>query len=152
MPSAHLIRVASALLRSGALPANRREFFSEIRSHVRVLLAYDRMRPTSIPPLFVGEALDLAFPVFGEEWPAAIAAVGDMICEEPQLFVFAAAALLQGGVPVGGIEDWCRGRGLDMGRILEETEAQTHGDDLLRLHWSAVVEARRCASPTTSDE
>jgi hypothetical protein len=123
----------------------RREFFAEVRTNVRVLLGYDLLRGNPITPQFADEALDVAYPIFGEEWSTAVAPDITAIREDSERIVFAATALMEGGVPIGELESWCSRHGLDLERALLDTERRAEHDDLLRLHRATIVEAKRWA-------
>jgi hypothetical protein len=145
-PSVHLIRVATALMRSHSAVVDARAFFPEVRAMVTGLLSNDPRLVEPMQPIFAAEALDLAPVIFGEEWASAVRVDLDVSPDVPKHIVFCVSALMNGGAAHADIARWCQNSGIDLQQALVDVESDSKRDEVLRWHRNAILEAFRRAA------
>lgn len=102
-PSIHLLRVGMELLRQTPSRCGARQFFEELLTHMRRLLANDTGRITPLDSEFAVDGIDVAPKVLGSDWPLCLAAYRHLLLI-PKSRLYVATLLLEGGAAFGDVE------------------------------------------------
>lgn len=102
-PSIHLLRVGMELLRQTPSRYGARQFFEELLTHMRRLLANDTRRITPLDPELIVDGIDVAPKVLGSDWPLCLAAYCHLLLI-PKSRLYVATLLLEGGAAFGDVE------------------------------------------------
>lgn len=140
LPSVHLIRVGTALLRIGPKEAGAQQFYRDLRAEVRRLIENDLRLGSPVPRELPAEALGLAPTVLGAAWPASFDLERSLL-SSPNVRLYTASALLEEGLPAAELEAAVEAAPHRLTQTLEELKEEADGDGTLRSHWESVKKA-----------
>lgn len=141
-PSVHLIRVGAALLRIAPTGNGARQLYGELRANIRNVVQNDLRLVSPLPREFAADALDLAPALFGEAWPVCLD-LERTVLAPPEVRIYAASVLLEGGAPVAAIEAALEAAPHRLADTVQEAREERDRDDNLRRHCDRILTALR---------